>query len=67
VGRGEEAAEHVERAGRGLAGDRLLSRRCRLSAVDGSDPIGQSESLYRTVAAEIEGLVMRLILELRAT
>jgi arsenate reductase (thioredoxin) len=31
------------------------------------DPIGQSESLYRTVAAEIEGLVMRLILELRAT
>ena len=29
------------------------------------DPIGQSESLYRTVAAEIEALVMRLILELR--
>jgi hypothetical protein len=30
------------------------------------DPIGQTESLYRTVAAQIEGLVMRLILELRA-
>jgi arsenate reductase (thioredoxin) len=31
------------------------------------DPIGQSESLYRSVAAEIEALVMRLILELRGT
>ncbi len=30
------------------------------------DPIGQTESYYRTVAAQIEGLVMRLILELRA-
>ena len=29
------------------------------------DPIGQSESLYRTVANQIEALVMRLILELR--
>jgi arsenate reductase (thioredoxin) len=29
------------------------------------DPIRQSESVYRAVAAEIEGLVMRLILELR--
>jgi len=31
------------------------------------DPIGQKESYYRTVATQIEGLVMRLILELRAT
>jgi arsenate reductase (thioredoxin) len=31
------------------------------------DPIGQSESLYRSVAAEIEALVMRLILELRGS
>jgi len=31
------------------------------------DPIGQSESVYRAVAAEIEGLVMRLILELRGS
>lgn len=30
------------------------------------DPIGQSEEVYRTVAAQIEGLVMRLILDLRA-
>ena len=30
------------------------------------DPIGQSEDFYRTVATQIEGLVMRLILELRA-
>jgi protein-tyrosine-phosphatase len=31
------------------------------------DPIGESESIYRAVAAEIEGLVMRLILELRGS
>jgi len=31
------------------------------------DPIGQSESIYRTVATQIEGLVMRLIMELRTT
>jgi arsenate reductase len=30
------------------------------------DPIGESETVYRAVAAQIEGLVMRLILELRA-
>ncbi len=30
------------------------------------DPIGQKEEVYRSVAAEIEGLVMRLILELRS-
>ncbi|MDP9115401.1 MAG: hypothetical protein M3O20_17200, partial [Acidobacteriota bacterium] len=29
------------------------------------DPIGQSEDYYRLVATQIEGLVMRLILELR--
>jgi arsenate reductase len=31
------------------------------------DPIGQSESVYRDVAAQIEALVMRLILELRTS
>jgi protein-tyrosine-phosphatase len=30
------------------------------------DPIGESEDVYRAVAAQIEGLVMRLILELRS-
>jgi arsenate reductase (thioredoxin) len=30
------------------------------------DPIGQKESVYRSVASQIEGLVMRLILDLRA-
>ncbi len=30
------------------------------------DPIGQREEVFRTVAAQIEGLVMRLILELRS-
>jgi len=29
------------------------------------DPIGESETVYRAVAAQIENLVMRLILELR--
>jgi arsenate reductase len=31
------------------------------------DPIGQKEEVYRSVAEEIEGRVMRLILELRST
>jgi arsenate reductase len=31
------------------------------------DPIGQSEAVYKTVAEQIEGLVMRLILELRSS
>jgi arsenate reductase len=31
------------------------------------DPIGESEAIYRAVAAQIEGLVMRLILELRGS
>ncbi|HEX5431599.1 MAG TPA: hypothetical protein VFW83_06515, partial [Bryobacteraceae bacterium] len=30
------------------------------------DPIGQSEAVYRSVAAQIEGLIMRLILDLRS-
>ncbi len=30
-----------------------------------ADPIGRSEEFYRTVAKQIEGLVMRLIMELR--
>jgi len=29
------------------------------------DPIGKSDAVYRTVATQIEGLVMRLILEMR--
>jgi arsenate reductase len=31
------------------------------------DPIGQSEETYKAVAEQIEGLVMRLILELRSS
>ena len=30
------------------------------------DPIGESEAVYKTVAEQIEGLVMRLILEFRS-
>jgi len=40
-------------------------RAARVVEWDVRDPIGQSESVYRAVAAQIEGLVMRLILELR--
>jgi arsenate reductase (thioredoxin) len=32
-----------------------------------SDPIGQTEAVYKNVAEQIEGLVMRLILELRSS
>jgi arsenate reductase (thioredoxin) len=32
-----------------------------------TDPIGQTQAVYETVAAQIEGLVMRLILELRSS
>jgi arsenate reductase (thioredoxin) len=32
-----------------------------------SDPIGQTEQVYKSVAEQIEGLVMRLILELRSS
>jgi arsenate reductase len=31
------------------------------------DPIGEPESVYKAVAEQIEGLVMRLILELRSS
>jgi arsenate reductase len=31
------------------------------------DPIGQTETIYKTVAGQIEALVMRLILELRSS
>ncbi len=31
------------------------------------DPIGETEAVYKTVAEQIEGLVMRLILELRSS
>jgi arsenate reductase len=50
-----------------LSGERLPARPSAARSLEWRirDPIGQSESLYRTVAAEIENLVMRLILELR--
>ena len=31
------------------------------------DPIGETEAIYKAVAEQIEGLVMRLILELRSS
>jgi len=50
-----------------ISGEPLPSRPAAHRSIEWRvrDPIGQSESLYRSVAAEIEALVMRLILELR--
>ena len=52
-----------------LSGKRLppAFANARLIEWDVRDPIGESESVYRAVAVQIEGLVMRLILELRGT
>lgn len=52
-----------------LSGKRLPPAfgKARVIEWDVRDPIGESESVYRAVAAQIEGLVMRLILELRGT
>jgi arsenate reductase len=52
-----------------LSGERLPSTLAANRVIEWSvrDPIGESDSVYRAVAAQIEGLVMRLILELRGT
>ena len=52
-----------------ISGEPLPSRPVAQRSIEWRvrDPIGQSESLDRSVAAEIEALVMRLILELRGT
>jgi arsenate reductase len=52
-----------------LSGQRLPSAfgKARLFEWNVRDPIGESEDVYRAVAAQIEGLVMRLILELRTS
>ena len=51
-----------------LSGERLSSTfgNARLLEWNVRDPIGETEDVYRAVAAQIEGLVMRLILELRS-
>ena len=43
----------------------LKLKKTRLIEWSVRDPIGESEAVYRAVAAQIEGLVMRLIIELR--
>jgi arsenate reductase len=52
-----------------LSGERLPSAFGAARLIDWNvrDPIGGSEDVYRAVAAQIESLVMRLILELRKT
>jgi arsenate reductase (thioredoxin) len=52
-----------------LSGERLAPAFGAARIIDWNvrDPIGESEDVYRAVAAQIEGLVMRLILELRGT
>jgi len=48
-----------------MSGAKLAIPGARVLEWPVQDPIGQREEVYRTVAAQIEGLVMRLILELR--
>jgi arsenate reductase len=48
-----------------MSGQRLQIPNTRVIDWPVPDPIGQSEAVYRTVATQIEGLVIRLILELR--
>jgi arsenate reductase len=52
-----------------LSGQRLPPELVKGRLIEWSvrDPIGESDSVYRAVAAQIEGLVMRLILELRGS
>ena len=52
-----------------LSGESLPHSRVWARVIDWNvrDPIGESEDVYRAVAAQIEALVMRLILELRGT
>ena len=52
-----------------ISGEQLPARPAAHRSIEWRvpDPIGQSENLYRTVAAQIEDLVMRLILELRGS
>jgi ArsR family transcriptional regulator len=48
-----------------MSGQRLQIPNTRILDWPVQDPIGLSEAVYRTVATQIESLVMRLILELR--
>jgi arsenate reductase len=52
-----------------LSGERLPAAIAAARVIDWNvrDPIGENENVYRAVAAQIEGLVMRLILELRSS
>jgi arsenate reductase len=48
-----------------MSGSPLATGLARVIEWPVQDPIGQREEVYRSVAAQIEGLVMRLVLELR--
>lgn len=50
-----------------LSGARMAVPAGRIIDWPVQDPIGQKPEVYRSVASQIEGLVMRLILELRST
>jgi arsenate reductase len=51
-----------------MSGEKLpLGPEARVRDWQVRDPIGQTEAVYKTVAEQIEALVMRLILELRSS
>jgi arsenate reductase len=49
-----------------MSGVKLTTPASRLLEWPVDDPVGQGDEVYRRVAAQIEALVMRLILELRS-
>jgi len=56
----------VNMSGQNLQGETRLLTSARVIDWRVPDPIGRTDEVYRSVAAQIEGLVMALILELRA-
>jgi arsenate reductase len=50
-----------------MSGTSVVLPGARLIEWPVADPMGQKDEVYRAVAARIEGLVMRLIIELRGT
>lgn len=49
-----------------MSGHKLAAGASQMIEWSVKDPVGQSEEVYRSVAAQIESLVMRLVLELRS-
>ena len=60
------AKEHLRHPGEHERHTRVASRRASFQLAGGRSDRAEAEPVYRTVASQIEGLVMRLILDLRS-